>query len=104
MGAPSRVSGWPLPRFVQNDEPPAVSSCRTLLMMATFPTHAAPGAFLNRGGSAACTAYTSPSAITVVVAVVTTVVAAGALASGVPPRGVAPHPPPPRPSPPSPAG
>src|SRR5258708_33643842 len=75
MGAPKSVSGWPLPRFVQNDDPPAVSSCRILLMMATFATHAAPGAFLNLGGSAAWVAYMSPSAMTVAVAVVTTVVA-----------------------------
>src|SRR5262250_2080841 len=75
IGAPKSVSGWPFPKLVQNDEPPAVSSCRNALMMATFAAHAARGALRNRGGSAACTAYTSASAITRVVPVVTTVVA-----------------------------
>src|SRR5258708_40334920 len=88
MGAPRRVSGWPLPRLVQKLEPPAVSSWRILLMIATFATHAAPGAFLNLGGSAAWVAQMSPRAMTVVVAVVTTGVAAGAKPWGV--RGGAP--------------
>src|SRR6266566_3794406 len=76
IGAPSRVSGWPLPRFVQKDEPPAVSSCRNALMIATFATQEHFGALRNRGGRAPWVAYTSPIAITSVVAVVITVVAA----------------------------
>src|SRR5262252_4273689 len=53
-------------------------------MIATLATQAQPGALRNRGGSAACTAYTSARAMTVVVPVVTTVVAAGTMPVGMP--------------------
>src|SRR6185312_11368169 len=75
MGLPISCSGLSLPRFVQKDEPPAVSSALVRLIWATLATQAQFGLLRNRGGSAAWMAYTSPRTYAPVVIVAVVVVA-----------------------------